>query len=274
MSRRPLLSAGAAGLTAALLALAGGGPPVGAAPPERASVAAEHRAPASFVDVSRHSPGILHDIRYATRHNFVGTWIDGYAEARCLLTIKAASRLAKVQRDVRAQGYALKVYDCYRPQRAVNHFIRWADGSSQTMKREFYPRIAKSTLFRDGYIARRSGHSRGSTVDLTLVKIPAPPKTSWRPEDGLQPCTWPRWKRFPDTSIDMGTGYDCFDTRAHTADPRLTTRQRANRQRLVTAMERQGFRNYAKEWWHFTLTDETYPTTYFDFPVSRASLTR
>lgn len=140
------------------------------------------------------------------------------------------------------------------------------------MKEEFYPRVEKSSLFDDGYIAERSGHSRGSTVDLTLVELPAREQEPWRPGDGLAPCYAPVGERYQDNSIDMGTGYDCFDTMSHTADPRITDQQKENRAILLEAMESHGFTNYENEWWHYTLDDEPYPETYFDFPVTRRSL--
>lgn len=264
----------------AALALPLAGAPVrtatASAPPDTTSAqSSTTSAPSDIVDLGDVAPTVQHDIRYRTRHNFVGARIDGYQQARCLLTRAAALQLAKVQRDVRAGGYSLKVYDCYRPQRAVDHFVRWAaDQDDERMKREFYPRVDKSTLFVDGYIAKRSGHSRASTVDLTLVPLDTKRQQPWTPHDGLQPCYWPQDQRFADNSIDMGTGYDCFDTRSHTADPRSTPAQRANRYRLLGAMARHGFTNYENEWWHFTLKDEPYPDTYFDFPVSRASLAR
>ena len=271
MPKSTFISTSVAALAALTLPLAGA-PFAGAAPggpPDRP------KAPEDIVDLRDVAPTVEHDIRYRTRHNFTGTRVDGYQQARCLLTRDAAYRLADVQRDVRKEGYSLKVYDCYRPQRAVDHFVRWAaDEDDEAMKREFYPRIDKDTLFEDGYIAENSGHSRASTVDLTLTKVDAPRQKKWTPADGLQPCYWPSWARFPDNSIDMGTGYDCFDTRSHTDDPRSTEQQRANRQRLVDAMERRGFDNYENEWWHFTLEDEPYPDTYFDFIVSRSSLVR
>ncbi len=240
-----------------------------AAPPDRPE------APDGIVDLRDVAPTVLHDIRYSTKHNFTGERVDGYQQSRCLLSSEAASQLAKVQQDVLAKGYSLKVYDCYRPQRAVDGFVRWAeDLEDQRMKREFYPRVDKSTLFEDGYIAEKSGHSRASTIDLTLVELPAAQQHRWTPADGLQPCYWPQSERFTDNSIDMGTGYDCFDTRSHTADDRSTPEQRANRQLLGDAMAARGFSNYEYEWWHFTLDDEPYPDTYFDFPVSRASLVR
>ncbi len=276
MPQRTLVRSSAAALAALALPLAGASS-AEAAPAAHAAPAAPAgpvTAPKGVVDLHDVAPTVLHDVRYATKHNFVGTRVDGYRQARCLLSRPAAEQLAEVQRDVRKDGYSLKVYDCYRPQRAVDHFVRWAaDEDDTTMKDEFYPRVDKSTLFEDGYIAEKSGHSRASTVDLTLVRLPAERQKRWTPADGLQPCYWPKWARFTDTSIDMGTGYDCFDTRSHTDDSRSTETQKANRQRLVSAMERRGFSNYENEWWHFTLDDEPYPDRYFDFPVSRSSLT-
>jgi D-alanyl-D-alanine dipeptidase len=221
--------------------------------------------PSGFVALDDVDPTILHDIRYRTQHNFVGQRIDGYREPLCILTRPAARALERAQAGLRSRGYGLKVYDCYRPQRAVDHFVRWARSDDQRMKREFYPRVDKSRLFADGYIAERSGHSRGSTVDLTLVKLPARRQPRFTGE--LVPCYSKR--RYADNGVDMGTGYDCFDTLAHTADPRITGRARANRRLLKRTLERVGFENYENEWWHYTLRDEPYPDRYFDFPVAR-----
>lgn len=229
---------------------------------------------AGFVDLADVAPTVQNDMRYSTAHNFLGRRVAGYEEGRCLLTRDAAARIAQVQKDLRPLGYGLKVYDCYRPQRAVNDFVQWSKRlKDQRMKREFYPRVDKKRLFRDGYIAERSGHSRGSTLDLSLVRLPYGPVHRWTGRDGLRPCVGPAGARFPDDSVDMGTGFDCFDPRAHTRDPRSTPAQWANRMLLRVAMERRGFTNYEAEWWHYTVTHETYPTTAFDFPVARRSLT-
>lgn len=228
-------------------------------------------APPSFVDLATVDRTILHDIRYAEAHNFVGRRIRGYLESRCILTRPAALALKAAQDTLRPRGYSLKVYDCYRPQRAVNDFAAWARRPADTrMKREFYPRVDKSTLFDDGYLARRSGHSRGSTIDLTLVRLPAAETPPYEAGQRLVPCYWPR--RFPDNSVDMGTGYDCFDTLAATLDPRVTGVPRTNRLFLRSVMTEAGFTNYSSEWWHYTLDDEPYPSTFFDFPVARSSL--
>ena len=218
-------------------------------------------APSSFVALDEVDPTILQDMRYRTAYNFVGRRIDGYREPVCILTRNAARALKRAQAAANERGYTLKVYDCYRPQRAVDHFARWAENPSQAMKREFYPREDKTRLFANGYIAHRSGHSRGGTVDLTLVKGKKRP--SW--------CAGERRSQ-PDDSVAMGTGYDCLDTRSHTLDARIKDRARSNRLRLKRFMQDAGFANYAKEWWHFTLRDERYPDSYFDFPVARKSL--
>ncbi|GAB7035020.1 M15 family metallopeptidase [Streptomyces sp. NPDC021749] len=243
-------------------------------PATPAAPAHEPRAPEEFVALRDVDPTILQEMRYVTPHNFMGVAVTGYRAPICLLTRDAARALHRAQRSFLRRGYSLKVYDCYRPQRAVNHFVTWAkDLGDQRMKGEFYPRVDKSTLFRDGYIAEKSGHSRGSTVDLTLVRLPALPTRPYLPGEPLTPCYGPREARFPDNSLDMGTGFDCFDTLAHTLDPRITGVQRTNRLLLKDGLERAGFVNYAAEWWHYTFRPETFPDTYFDFPVSRRSLT-
>ncbi len=256
-------------LTAVLLALAALLVP---ASPARAKP--EPKAPPEFVALSDVDPTIIQEIRYHTAHNFVGEPVDGYRSPMCVLTRDAAEALRRAQWKLLWQGYSLKVYDCYRPQRAVDHFVAWAeDLDDQRMKGEFYPRVDKTQLFEDGYIAARSGHSRGSTVDLTLVRLPAWPTRPYVPGEPLTPCFAPREERFPDNSVDMGTGYDCFDTLSHTLDPRITGEQRANRLLLKESLEEVGFVNYASEWWHYSLVSEPFPDTHFDFPVHRRALT-
>jgi zinc D-Ala-D-Ala dipeptidase len=208
-----------------------------------AAVAEETQRPADFVDAATVVPGLIAEIRYAGSHNFTGQPVDGYQAPHCLLTRQAVGALAEVARDVAPRGLVIKVFDCYRPVRAVANFMRWArDLSDQKMKAEFYPNVDKRALFRDGYIASHSGHSRGSTMDLTLAKT-----------DG--------------TELDMGTHFDFLDPKSWVADPSITPEEHANRMLLAAAMSRRGFRGYFKEWWHFTLRGEPYPTTYFDFPV-------
>ncbi|MFD9292279.1 M15 family metallopeptidase [Streptomyces sp. NPDC060030] len=260
---RTLRALAAAG--AALLAVTAAAPAAAARP--------EPKAPPEFVDLRSVDSTIITEMRYTTAHNFMGEPVDGYRQPACILTRPAALALRTAQRSLLRQGYSLKVYDCYRPQRAVDHFVRWAkDLDDQAMKDEFYPLVDKTRLFEDGYIAEKSGHSRGGTVDLTLVKLPALPTRPYEPGEELAPCYAPRSERFPDNSVDMGTGYDCFDTLSHTDDPRVQGAQRANRQFLKSTLTSLGFVNLAEEWWHFTYKPELFPDTYFDFPVARRSV--
>ncbi|MGP8303537.1 M15 family metallopeptidase [Streptomyces inhibens] len=226
------------------------------------------KAPKEFVALRAVDPTIIQEMRYFTPHNFMGVPVDGYRRPKCLLTRDAANALHRAQLSFLKRGFSLKVYDCYRPQRAVDHFVRWAkDLDDQRMKAEFYPQEDKTKLFDDGYIAAKSGHSRGSTLDVTLVRLPAVPTRPYVPGEPLTPCYGPRAERFPDNSLDMGTGFDCFDTLAHTLDPRIHGRQLRNRLLLKNGLERAGFVNLPEEWWHYTFKPETFPDTYFDFPV-------
>ncbi len=227
-----------------------------------------NKIPNGFVDISQAIPGVLLDIRYFGFHNFLGEKVDGYLAPKCYLTQEAATALAGVQNDLQPSSLTLKIYDCYRPQRAVNHFVRWAKDieNTKTMK-EFYPTVDKRNLFRDGYIAEKSSHSRGSTVDLTIVPLPAAKQPDYIPGQKLCECYLPAEKRFRDNSIDMGTGFDCFHELSHTANPKIGKQKKINRLLLKTLMEKHGFKNYDMEWWHYTLKNEPYPNTYFDFPV-------
>ncbi len=205
------------------------------------------RLPEAFVYCEALVPGIGSDLRYATAHNFVGAPIDGYRRPRCILTRQAALALKEVQEELRPFGLGLKVFDAYRPQRAVDHFVRWANklGDTRT-KAEFYPGVDKGKLFQEDYIAARSGHSRGSTVDLTIVSLVGEAAGG---------------------ELEMGTGFDFFGPESWPEQRAMTAQQRANRLLLQVVMKKHGFRPYAKEWWHFTLEGEPFPTTYFDFPV-------
>lgn len=224
--------------------------------------------PEGFVDVKEIIPSVILDIRYFTPHNFVGERIEGYNAPRCILTKKAALALSNVQKELERFNLSLKIYDCYRPQRAVGHFVRWAKDIKDTrMQEEFYPTVDKRNLFKDGYIAERSSHSRGSTVDLTIVPVPVPEQEEYKTGQRLYPCFLPAEKRFKDNTIDMGTGFDCFHELSHTANPKIGVMQRANRLLLKSLMERYGFQNLSLEWWHYTLKDEPFPDTYFDFVI-------
>ena len=211
----------------------------------------------NFVAITDVVPDVLLEIRYYSTYNFVGARIDGYEQPIALLTREAADSLRAVSDDLRQEGYRLKIWDSYRPQTAVNHFIRWAEDLQDTaMKAIFYPMVDKSKLFEQNYIAARSGHSRGSTVDLTLVS------------------------EATGKELDMGSPFDWFGSESHPdycgnpdslvwheTEGGLTELQFNNRLILREAMLRHGFKAIDSEWWHFTLANEPFPDTYFDFPV-------
>ena len=206
--------------------------------------AAAQTRPPGIVDASTLVPNLVIDMRYLGSDNFVGKPIDGYEKPICYLTREAAAALAAVARDLAPQGLAIKAFDCYRPVRAVAHFVRWArDLRDEARKADYYPQVEKRNLFRDGYIAARSGHSRGSTLDMTLVR-----------RDGGK-------------ELDMGTPFDFFSSRSAPGDKSVSAEAQANRKLLADAMRRRGFTPYSKEWWHFTLRNEPFPNTFFDFPV-------
>jgi D-alanyl-D-alanine dipeptidase len=216
------------------------------------AAAAHAQMPAGFVDAAHVVEGLVVDMRYFGTDNFVGARIDGYEAPRCLLTRRAAAALTLVQRDLTAQALGLKVFDCYRPARAVAHFVRWArDLKDVKRKADFYPDVDKRHLFRLGYIAAYSGHSRGSTVDLTLVQR----------TPGLLPV------ELGARELDMGTRFDFFGPQSWPSSQAVSVEAQANRKLLAAAMWRRGFRPYEREWWHFTLRGEPYPNTYFDFVV-------
>lgn len=224
--------------------------------------------PAEFTEIRAVLPDVLMDIRYYTAHNFVGTRVDGYKASKCYLTRQAAQALAGVQKELIASGLTLKIYDCYRPQKGVAHFVRWAAAIKDTKtKAEFYPKVDKRNLFKDGYIAEKSGHSRGSTIDLTIVTIPATPQEKYIPHKNLRACYLPWEQRFRDNGIDMGAGFDCFDEKSHTLNKTIEPAPRLHRILLKALMEKYGFVNYDKEWWHYTLKGEPFPDTYFDFDI-------
>jgi zinc D-Ala-D-Ala dipeptidase len=220
------------GVALALLVLSGQAAP--AQPP----------LPSGFVDAAAVVDGLAVDMRYFSNNNFVGERIDGYEHARCVLSAQAAFALAAAQKNLAARGLGLKVFDCYRPQRAVAHFVHWAQKVDDVRRKsQFYPDVDKRDLFKDGYISERSGHSRGSTVDLTLV----------RRADGRE--------------FDMGSPFDFFSPKSWPTDRGVSPEAQRNRALLAEAMTAGGFRPYDKEWWHFTLANEPFPETYFDFPV-------
>jgi D-alanyl-D-alanine dipeptidase len=225
--------------------------------------------PRGFVYLRDIDPTIVQDIRYAGSHNFVGRPLRGYLAAECILSRPAADALAMVQRKLAEKKLSLIVWDCYRPKRAVHDFLQWSkDPTRSEMKTEFYPRTDKEKLFALGYLAKRSAHSRGSTVDLGIVpsdvSIAPPPN----PSQPLKACTSPKGQRFEDGTIDFGTGYDCLDVLANTSNTLVGGIARHNRQTLKSFMKEAGFRPYVKEWWHFELINEPFNHDGFDFEVS------
>ncbi|WP_369039536.1 M15 family metallopeptidase [Stenotrophomonas maltophilia] len=216
-----------------------------AAEPPRVSAASDPAA-AGLVEIRALAPQIDLDIRYAGADNFTGARVPGYQAPACYLLAPAAQALARVEAELRGAGFALRIYDCYRPVRAVQAFMAWVrDPREQSRRALQYPDLDKPRLLAEGYIAEHSGHSRGATVDL-----------------GLLDC-----RSGTCTAMDMGTDFDFFGPRAHTASPGLSAAQVANRQQLLRAMARQGFANYPQEWWHYTLQPEPDPGTAYDVPV-------
>lgn len=200
--------------------------------------------PEGFVYLSEAVPSALAEPRYYGKNNFVGKPITGYEAPKIILTEEAAKALKNVQEDLKTRSLGLKVFDAYRPQRAVDHFVKWAQDFDDTaQKPEYYPDIPKSELFEKGYIAAHSGHSRGSTVDVTLVDLAT------------------------GKELDMGTSFDYFGPASSPSSDQVSKTAQENRRLLQKLMKRHGFEPLATEWWHFTLKDEPYPETYFDFPV-------
>lgn len=207
--------------------------------------------PSGFVLLSDYVPHMIQEIRYFSTYNFIGERIDGYEEPCAILTAEAARALKAVSNELFVLGYRIKVFDAYRPARAVKQFVLWGiEDTDNRMKPYFYPYLNKQDLFAEGYIAKLSSHSRGSTVDLTLLDM----KTG--------------------KEVDMGSPFDLFSEKSHADYTDITDEQYDNRMLLQHVMIRNGFVPINCEWWHFTLKDEPYPDTYFDFPVSSSYLRR
>ena len=207
--------------------------------------------PSGFVLLSDHVPHIIQEIRYFSTYNFIGERIDGYEEPCAILTIEAARAMKSVCNELFVRGYRVKVFDAYRPVCAVKHFVLWGiEDQDIRMKPYFYPDLQKQELFAKGYVAKLSSHSRGSTIDLTLLDM----KTG--------------------KEVDMGGPFDLFDERSHPDYRGITDEQYENRMILQNVMVRNGFKPIGCEWWHFTLVNEPYPDTYFEFPVSSQYLRR
>ncbi len=237
--------------TAVLTACAAPGEPV----PEPTTAAPT--LPVGFVHLDAWVPDAIQDMRYHGANNFLGRPVAAYEAARCILSEPAARALQAAQAELRPQGMTLKVFDCYRPQAAVDDFVRWGrDLEDQKTKPMFYPDVPKEELFKRGYIAEKSGHSRGSTVDLTVVVLDA--------QRASQVVRGPLMK---DGEVDMGTPFDWFGVQSHTDNPTMAPNVQHNRHWLRALLQRHGFRNLPEEWWHHTLQNEPYPDRYFRFSV-------
>ena len=200
--------------------------------------------PKGFSYVSEIDATIKKELRYGTSNNFIGKPIDGYLKDSLIISTPAAKALKEIQTKLMLSGLSLKIFDAYRPQQAVDHFVRWAKVMNDTlMKQLYYPDVQKSELFTLGFIASKSGHTRGSTVDLSIVDV----KTN--------------------KEVDMGSSYDFFGEKSHPFYKKITEAQMKNRMLLRIIMIKNGFIPYDNEWWHFTLKDEPYPTTYFNFLI-------
>lgn len=216
---------------------------VSSAQPVQGAPAMGQALPQGFVYVADVVPDVLLEIRYYSTYNFVGQRIDGYEAPVAIMTVEAAEALGQAARALAGQGYRIKIFDAYRPTTAVEHFVRWAQTDDEQMKPYFFPDVEKGQLFELGYVATQSGHSRGSTVDLTLVDM----------STGQE--------------LDMGTPFDFFGQESHFGTSLITEEQAANREILKNAMTSAGFVFFSGEWWHYLLANEPYPDTYFDFPV-------
>ncbi len=208
------------------------------------TISCHSQLPKGFSYLADIDTTIQSELRYITTNNFIGSPIDGYLKNTLIVSTPTAEALQKVQTKLAKFGLSLKIFDAYRPQQSVDHFVRWAKVLNDTlMKQQYYPDVDKKDLFKLDYIASKSGHTRGSTVDLTIIDI----KTG--------------------KELDMGSSYDFFGTASHPFYPNLTKEQRANRFLLRNLMLEAGFKPYAKEWWHFTLKNEPFPKTYFNFSI-------
>ncbi len=220
--------------------------------------------PGGFVYLRDIDPTIIQDIRYASSNNFIGRPMRGYDAAECVVKREVGLKLKAIQAELAKRKLSLKMFDCYRPTRATADMLAWSRDGKDSGRR-FNPKFDKRDLFRLGYISSYSQHSTGAALDLTLVDLTADNSATFDPAKAYADCTAPVALRAPEDSIDMGTGYDCTDPKGHTASAAITPEQRHWRQELVAAMRSQGFVNYSKEWWHFSLPGAVWPA--YDFPI-------
>jgi zinc D-Ala-D-Ala dipeptidase len=251
---KPLAAAYGAGILGALVA---------ATPRPHATL------PPDFVYLTDVAPSIVQDIRYAGDYNLVGRPIAGYDAPECVLTKQAARALASVQREIGDAGLTLRVYDCYAPERATADLIAWSKNpSDESMKAAFYPRVEKSRLFKLGFLDFKSSHSRGSSVDVTIERLPIRTLPGYVKGDPLYSCVGPYRERYHDGSLDMGTTFDCMDELSR-SDADVGAIATSHRQTLDAIMHKHGFDSQKDVWWHYTLRWEPYPKTYFDFPIEK-----
>ena len=225
--------------------------------------------PQGFVYLHEVDPSILVQMRYLSDQNFIGKPLNGYKKPVVILTREAAEALAKLQQDVKKDGYTVVVYDAFRPQKTVDQFVAWGDDiNDNKMKALYYPRVAKHDVFRLQYVAEKSTHTRGSTVDLSLlpagqtlkdIKDITPVKRTLA--DGFEVFF------LDDGTLDMGTSFDLFDEASHPASQLVAQNYQKNRQYLQDKMQQYGFEGVETEWWHFTFKNEPFPDTYFDFDI-------
>lgn len=232
-----------------------------------AARADDDAAPDGFVRLGDVAPEIVVDMRYNTALNFVGERLAGYEANQCWLLEPVAEALGRAAARLGERGYGLIVFDCYRPARAVRRFMDWLDDPAPgAMRRMFHPDLDKAGVRAGQYISPRSRHSRGVAVDLALIRPGFAPLETARADPAIA-CDAPFEQRFRDTDVDMGTGYDCFSEKSHTASPEVGPAARANRRVLVDAMMAEGFANYRREWWHFEFPTEQDRGVHYDFPV-------
>jgi zinc D-Ala-D-Ala dipeptidase len=222
--------------------------------------------PEGFAYLRDVAPAIAQEIRYASYDNFTGRPLPGYAAGECVLRREVAQALARVEAELAKQNLGLKVYDCYRPTRAVRAMWRWSNEGNGGAKR-FYPHHPKDQLFSLGYIATHSRHSTGNAVDLTLIKLPPAKAAPFERDARYGPCTAPAAERAPDNTIDMGTGFDCLDEKSTTRSSAIAAEPRRWRLVLNAAMRKQGFFNYPREWWHYSFGARGEPA--YDFPIEK-----
>lgn len=231
-----------------------------------ASTAHAQTLPGGFVYLREIDSSIIQDIRYAGANNFIGRPLRGYDAAECVVKREVGLRLKAIQQELAKRKLSLKMFDCYRPARAVADMVAWSrNGHETAAERRFNPAFSKEELFRLGYIATHSQHSTGAALDLTLVDLTADNSAIFDANKPYADCTAPAPMRPPEGSIDMGTGYDCSDVKAHTDSSAITPLQRRWRNELVAVMARQGFVNYSQEWWHFSLPGAGVAA--YDFPI-------